>query len=230
MDQTSKDTVYNCFLKKFTVKLLYKEVWTHSTQVDPAKLNTLKELIAGPDYKDNMQKIIRTIYEFAFMTYAGAHPSHTNWHPHQKCDKMIITCQTCPGVRSRTTRWGSWPPRPWWRFSPRRSRRWSVPPWSPWLVFTWSTNIICDLDKYILQFWQIQFAISTNIICNLDKYDFQIETLTLCESGAEKVGGTRKRLSWLPHHHWPDHLWQACRVCLKYNLQFRKIQLQFGQI
>ena len=40
-------------------------------QVDPAKLNTLKELIAGPDYKDNMQKIIRTIYEFAFMTYAG---------------------------------------------------------------------------------------------------------------------------------------------------------------
>ena len=43
-----------------------------SIQVDPAKLNTLKELIAGPDYKDNMQKIIRTIYEFAFMTYAGA--------------------------------------------------------------------------------------------------------------------------------------------------------------
>jgi len=42
--------------------------WTR--QVDPAKLNTLKELIAGPDYKDNMQKIIRTIYEFAFMTYA----------------------------------------------------------------------------------------------------------------------------------------------------------------
>merc|ERR1712181_106891 len=42
--------------------------WTR--QVDPAKLNTLKELIAGPDYKENMQKIIRTIYEFAFMTYA----------------------------------------------------------------------------------------------------------------------------------------------------------------
>ena len=44
---------------------------TGRLQVDPAKLNTLKELIAGPDYKDNMQKIIRTIYEFAFMTYAG---------------------------------------------------------------------------------------------------------------------------------------------------------------
>ena len=36
-------------------------------------MNTLKELIAGPDYKDNMQKIIRTIYEFAFMTYAGGY-------------------------------------------------------------------------------------------------------------------------------------------------------------
>ena len=42
--------------------------WTR--QVDPAKLNTLKELIAGPDYKANMQRIIRTIYDFAFMTYA----------------------------------------------------------------------------------------------------------------------------------------------------------------
>merc|ERR1712203_947038 len=42
--------------------------WTR--QVDPAKLNTLKQLIAGPDYKANMQRIIRTIYDFAFMTYA----------------------------------------------------------------------------------------------------------------------------------------------------------------
>jgi len=42
--------------------------WTR--QVDPAKLNTLRELIAGPDYKANMQRIIRTIYDFAFMTYS----------------------------------------------------------------------------------------------------------------------------------------------------------------
>ena len=48
-----------------------RSINTFGTQVDPAKLNTLKELIAGPDYKENMQKIIRTIYEFAFMTYAG---------------------------------------------------------------------------------------------------------------------------------------------------------------
>jgi hypothetical protein len=40
-------------------------------QVDPAKLNTLKELIAGPDYKKDMQRIIRTIFEFAYMTYSG---------------------------------------------------------------------------------------------------------------------------------------------------------------
>ena len=40
-------------------------------QVDPAKLNTLKELMNSPNYKENMPSIIRTIYEFAFITYAG---------------------------------------------------------------------------------------------------------------------------------------------------------------
>merc|ERR1711997_120466 len=39
-------------------------------QVDPAKLNTLKEIINSPDYKENMGKLIKTIYEFAFMTYS----------------------------------------------------------------------------------------------------------------------------------------------------------------
>merc|ERR1711994_1229729 len=39
-------------------------------QVDPAKLNTLKELINAPNYKDNLSTLIRTIYEFAFLTYA----------------------------------------------------------------------------------------------------------------------------------------------------------------
>merc|ERR1712012_871587 len=39
-------------------------------QVDPAKLNTLKELINAPNYKENMATLIRTIYEFAFLTYA----------------------------------------------------------------------------------------------------------------------------------------------------------------
>ena len=40
-------------------------------QVDPAKLNTLKELMTGDDYKDNMSTLIKTIYEFAFLTYSG---------------------------------------------------------------------------------------------------------------------------------------------------------------
>ena len=40
-------------------------------QVDPAKLNTLKDLINAPNYKENMATLIRTIYEFAFVTYAG---------------------------------------------------------------------------------------------------------------------------------------------------------------
>ena len=40
-------------------------------QVDPAKLNTLKELMTGDDYKENMSTLIKTIYEFAFLTYSG---------------------------------------------------------------------------------------------------------------------------------------------------------------
>ena len=40
-------------------------------QVDPAKLTTLKDLINAPNYKENMGTLIRTIYEFAFDTYAG---------------------------------------------------------------------------------------------------------------------------------------------------------------
>merc|ERR1712099_66593 len=39
-------------------------------QVDPAKLNTLKDLINAPNYKENLATLIRTIYEFAFLTYA----------------------------------------------------------------------------------------------------------------------------------------------------------------
>ena len=40
-------------------------------QVAPAKLNTLKELMMGDDYKENMSTLIKTIYEFAFLTYSG---------------------------------------------------------------------------------------------------------------------------------------------------------------
>ena len=45
-------------------------------QVDPAKLNTLKDLINAPNYKDNLATLIRTIYEFAFLTYAGKYLRH----------------------------------------------------------------------------------------------------------------------------------------------------------
>ena len=51
-------------------------------QVDPAKLNTLKELMTGDDYKDNMSTLIKTIYEFAFLTYSGRICSL----PHANCD------------------------------------------------------------------------------------------------------------------------------------------------
>jgi len=41
-----------------------------SRTVDADKLEQLKEMIASPDYKDNISKLIRTIYDFAFYTYA----------------------------------------------------------------------------------------------------------------------------------------------------------------
>merc|ERR1711983_5461 len=39
-------------------------------QVDPAKLNTLKQLMMDDNYKENMSTLIKTIYEFAFLTYS----------------------------------------------------------------------------------------------------------------------------------------------------------------
>ena len=42
-------------------------------QVDPTKLSTLKDLINAPNYKDNLGTLIKTIYEFAFLTYSGTH-------------------------------------------------------------------------------------------------------------------------------------------------------------
>ena len=38
--------------------------------VDASKLETLKALMAEPNYKENMGTLIRTIYDFAFATYA----------------------------------------------------------------------------------------------------------------------------------------------------------------
>ena len=40
-------------------------------QVDPEKLNTLKQLMLEDNYKENMPALIRTLYEFAFSTYSG---------------------------------------------------------------------------------------------------------------------------------------------------------------
>jgi len=41
-----------------------------SRTVDAVKLEKLKEMMADPNYKDNMASLIRTIYEFAFQTYS----------------------------------------------------------------------------------------------------------------------------------------------------------------
>ena len=41
-----------------------------SRTVDAAKLEKLKEIMSNPNYKENLPYLIRTIYEFAYQTYA----------------------------------------------------------------------------------------------------------------------------------------------------------------
>ena len=41
-----------------------------SRTVDAEMLEKLKEMMADPNYKENLSKLIRTIYEFAFQTYS----------------------------------------------------------------------------------------------------------------------------------------------------------------
>ena len=45
--------------------------------------------------------------------------------------------------------------------------------------FAFWINTICNLDKYNLQFGQIQFAIWINTICNLDKYSLDCLKLVI---------------------------------------------------
>ena len=40
-------------------------------QVDPAMLKTLQNMMKNSNFKENMSSIVKSIYEFAFITYAG---------------------------------------------------------------------------------------------------------------------------------------------------------------
>ena len=39
--------------------------------VDPAKMQTVEAMIKAPDHREKMPHIIKTILEFAFLTYSG---------------------------------------------------------------------------------------------------------------------------------------------------------------
>ena len=40
-------------------------------QVDPTMLRTLQNMMKTSNFKENMPSIVKSIYEFAFITYAG---------------------------------------------------------------------------------------------------------------------------------------------------------------
>ena len=67
-------------------------------QVDPTKLSTLKDLINAPNYKDNLGTLIKTIYEFAFLTYSGINPRLPAAHfcyigSHSLGIKFLLACR-----------------------------------------------------------------------------------------------------------------------------------------
>ena len=42
--------------------------------VDPAKMQTVEAMIKAPDHREKMPHIIKTILEFAYLTYSGRDP------------------------------------------------------------------------------------------------------------------------------------------------------------
>ena len=51
-------------------------------QVDPGMLKVLQDMIKAPTFKENMAVIVKTIYEFAFITYAGHKQNISNDQHH----------------------------------------------------------------------------------------------------------------------------------------------------
>ena len=97
-----------------------------------------------------MQKIIRTIYEFAFMTYAGT----TEYLKNLPTSRIVLLSQneklqTCLVVRSRTTQWGNLPPKHWWRFSLLRLNRWSAIAFFVIIFFVIISFVIIFFRHYI---------------------------------------------------------------------------------
>ena len=51
--------------------------------MDPAKLQTVQSMIEAPNHKENMPQIVKTILEFAFLTYSGDSSTSCNVAPDQ---------------------------------------------------------------------------------------------------------------------------------------------------
>ena len=49
---------------------IFSSLLFHRT-VDPAKMQTVEAMIKAPDHREKMPHIIKTILEFAYLTYSG---------------------------------------------------------------------------------------------------------------------------------------------------------------
>ena len=125
--------------KNHKTPLQGKDKLEWSRTVDSSKLETLKALMADPNYKDNLNVIIRwwhkcyigcwrsmtsflsrTIYDFAYMTYADLPRGAVTIFTYIIATRLMSVYV----FRSRTILWKSSPQTPWWKSSLKKCRIW----------------------------------------------------------------------------------------------------------
>ena len=64
--------------KDFSTHFTWQGCWPMLTHVhravDPAKMATVEAMIKAPDHREKMPHIVKTILEFAYLTYSGKNP------------------------------------------------------------------------------------------------------------------------------------------------------------
>ena len=74
--------------------------------VDPAKMQTVEAMIKAPDHREKMPHIIKTILEFAYLTYSGRDPLKPISKYHLNLRRLFLKkiMQICQKDLSKGTR------------------------------------------------------------------------------------------------------------------------------
>ena len=75
LEVTLRKTTRPSGARSMTPRYIWSSILPQSTvlprTVDPAKMQTVEAMIKAPDHREKMPHIIKTILEFAFLTYSG---------------------------------------------------------------------------------------------------------------------------------------------------------------